>query len=51
MTKDVELVHLALFFAALCVGEGWYDKYALRGSLHARTRAVVLFDRVINGEW
>jgi hypothetical protein len=40
--------HIALFFAALYVGEGWYDKYASSGCLHARTRAVVLFDRVIN---
>ena len=40
----------ARFFAALYLGESWYDFYRRKGSVHARARAVVLFDRVMAGE-
>ena len=45
--------HLEKFFAALYVSEGWYVRFSedIHASqpykLYARTRAVVLFDRVI----
>ena len=50
------MTHLEKFFAALYISEGWYvlfseQKNVQPGSrLYARTRAVVLFDRVLNGE-
>ena len=37
------------FFAAMWLSEGWYDYYARSKRIHARARAVVLFDRVITG--
>ena len=42
--------YYAWFFAAMYLSEGWYDMYARTGSIHARTRALVLFDRVMAGE-
>ena len=38
----------AWVFAALYVSEGWYDTWVRRKSLHAKARAVVLYDRVLN---
>ena len=40
----------AWYFAAMYLSEGWYDKFARTGSIHARTRAVVLFDRIMTRE-
>lgn len=42
--------HMALLFSALYVSEGWYDKYKRVDSVHAKARAMVLFDRVLNQE-
>jgi hypothetical protein len=42
--------HLALLFAALYVSEGWYDNWTRTKKLHSKTRALVLFDRVLNQE-
>ena len=37
-------------FAALYIGEVWYNAWETkRCGIHARARAVVLFDRVLNG--
>lgn len=49
------MTHLERLFAALYLSEGWYcwfyEAQVPRGRrLYARTRAVVLFDRVLNGE-
>lgn len=41
--------YFARFFAALYLSEGWYDYYARSKRIHARARAVVLFDRVMTG--
>ena len=43
--------HLAQFFAALWVSEGWYESWLRTGRIHNKTRAVVLFDRVLNGRF
>lgn len=43
--------HLAQFFAALYVSEGWYEGWIRTGRIHRRARAVVLFDRVLNGQY
>jgi hypothetical protein len=40
---------MALFFAAMYLSEGWYEKYLRTGSVHSRARGIVLFDRVITG--
>lgn len=37
----------ALFFAAMYLSEGWYEMWRRNGSVYAKTRALVLFDRVI----
>ena len=39
------------FFAALYLSEGWYDYFARSKRIHARARAVVLFDRVMTGRF
>lgn len=49
------MTHLERLFTALYLSEGWYVWYSEgylspNRRLHARTRAVVLFDRVLNGE-
>lgn len=41
--------HLAWLFAALYVSEGWYDNWMLRGKIHSKARAMVLYDRALNG--
>lgn len=41
---------MSRFFAALYVTEAWYARWNVTGSLHAKTRAVVLFDRIISGQ-
>ena len=41
--------YCARFFAAMWLSEGWYDYYARSKRIHARARAVVLFDRVMTG--
>lgn len=38
---------MTLFFAGLYLSEGWYSKWENDGSLYAKARAIVLFDRVI----
>ena len=43
-------MNITLLFAGLYVSEGWYELYRNTGSVYARTRAVVLFDRVINNQ-
>jgi hypothetical protein len=54
MTTEAERkevwTHLTWIFAALYVSEGWYDGWMRTGRLHNKARAVVLFDRCINGE-
>lgn len=52
--------HLGLLFAALYVSEGWFDVWfqqhdskqrrLRKMATYGRARAVVLFDRVLNGE-
>lgn len=37
-----------IVFAALYVTEGWYEEYRRTGSLYAKTRAVVVYDRCLN---
>ena len=49
------MTHLELLFAALYLSEGWYVRYVEKRvppgrQLCAKCRAVVLFDRVLNGE-
>lgn len=36
-----------LFFAGLYLSEIWYSRWESHGSIHAKARAIVLFDRVI----
>ena len=50
------MTHLERLFTALYLSEGWYVWYSEgyihpRRRLYARCRAVVLFDRVLNGEY
>lgn len=52
--------HLGMLFAALYVSEGWFDSWSQwhdakqphmrKMSMYGRARAVVLYDRVLNGE-
>ena len=42
--------YYARFFAGMYLSEGWYDYYRRKQVVHARARAVVLFDRVMAGE-
>jgi len=49
------MTHLEKLFTALYLSEGWYVWYSegymsQHTRLYARCRAVVLFDRVLNGE-
>ena len=48
-----QIRHCFLLFAALFAGEAWTPVVQVRGkrSLYARTRQVVLFDRIINEEF
>jgi site-specific recombinase len=39
--------NLTLLFMALYISEGWYDQWFRTGDVHAKARAIVLFDRVI----
>jgi len=39
----------ALLFAALWVSEPWYGYFLRSGKIHAKTRAVIAFDRIITG--
>lgn len=41
---------MSRFFAALYVTEAWHAKWINDGSLYAKTRAVVLFDRILTGQ-
>ena len=41
-----------IYFAALFIGDHWYRAWEEgRCGIHAKARAVVLFDRVLNGEF
>lgn len=40
---------MSRFFAALYVSEGWYDRWRRTGSVYAKARAMVLFDRILLG--
>jgi hypothetical protein len=40
-------MNMTLFFAGLYLSEIWYSKFERDGSIHAKARAIVLFDRVI----
>lgn len=40
--------HEKLVFAAMWHSGGWYEHWRTTGSLHAKARAVVLHDRVLN---
>lgn len=52
--------HLEMLFAALYISEGWYDiwfqqrdseeRRLRKMATYGRARAVVLFDRALNGE-
>lgn len=52
--------HLGMLFAALYVSEGWFDswfqwhnskqRHMRKMAMYGRARAVVLYDRVLNGE-
>ena len=49
------MTYLERLFTALYLSEGWYVWYSegylpSNRRIHARCRAVVLFDRVLNGE-
>ena len=39
---------MTLHFAGLYLSEIWYSYYKQSGSIHAKARAMVLYDRVIN---
>jgi hypothetical protein len=41
-------MHLTLLRLALWVGWGWYELFLRNGSTYARTRAIVLHDRILN---
>jgi hypothetical protein len=41
---------LGLLFAALYISEVWYGNWVRTKRLHSKTRALVLFDRVLNQE-
>ena len=41
---------LELFYAAMWVSEVWYTGWRTRGWVHYKTRGIVVFDRVLNGE-
>jgi hypothetical protein len=43
------MTNLAQIFAAMWVSEAWYESWLLTGRIHRRTRAVVVFDRVLTG--
>lgn len=55
--------HLAMFYIAMFVSEGWYETYRRMSSseyfsgrvkrlgLHAKTRGLIAFDRALNGEY
>ena len=49
------MTHMERLFAALYLSEGWYvwvERNIPQGrKLFARCKAVVLFDRVLNGEY
>ena len=41
---------LELFYPAMWVSEVWYTGWRTRGWVHYKTRGIVVFDRVLNGE-
>lgn len=46
MTQDR---HFMLLFAALYLSEGWYETWVQNSKrLHAKARAIVLYDRALN---
>lgn len=45
---DDGMNHLAWVFAALYVSEGWYDSWKMRGKIHHKARAIVIYDRTLN---
>ena len=42
--------HLASVFGALYASEGWWASWHKSKRLHSKARAIVVFDRVLNGE-
>ena len=42
---------MELFFAAMWISEGWYESWRSTRSLHSKARGIVMFDRVLNGEF
>ena len=44
------MTHFERLFAALYVSECWWSSWQTRRRLYYKTRALVVFDRVLNGE-
>lgn len=40
---------LTLFFAAMYASDHWYQSYLSNGNIYHKARAMVTFDRVLNG--
>jgi hypothetical protein len=43
----IEWQSLAVYFMAMFHSESWYEHWRRTSDLHAKTRALVLFDRVM----
>ena len=43
-------MNLTIFFAALYVSEIWHSSFRSTGSVYAKARSIVLFDRIMSGE-
>lgn len=42
-------MNLTLFFAAMYASDHWYQSYRDTGNIYHKARAIVTFDRVLNG--